>query len=238
MDGVSTMTTAARRTTDDPTRRGDRGRVTIRPRSGLTSAASWRELLYAVIDLAPAIALFAAVVALLAAGAGLMVVYVGVPVVMAALLVARLGGALQIALARSLLATPVLPPGPFRRRGPGVVGLVRTVLADAAAWRAVCYFLIKILLAPVTFAVAVALYAWGLGAVTYPVWRRYLPAQLGGDGRWHHGARLWDGHVVDTWPAMAVFAAVGLAVLLAAPHVLRWFLAADRLLIAGLLGRR
>lgn len=214
------------------------GRVTVRPRTGLTSPASWRELAYAVLDLAPAVFFFAALVTLLTAGAGLTVVYVGIPVIIAALLLARLGGAMQIGLARSLLDAPVLVPGPFRRRSPGFAGLIGAVLADGAAWRAVGYFLIKIVLAPITFTVAVALYAWGLGAVTYPAWRPFLPAQLGSDRMWHHGTQLWNGYFIDTWPAMAAFAAVGLLVLLAAPHVLRWFVTADRLLIGGLLGRR
>jgi hypothetical protein len=217
---------------------GGAGRVTLRPRTGLTSPASWRELVYAVVDLAPAIFFFAALVTLLTAGAGLTVVYVGIPVMMLALLLARLGGAVQIGLARSLLDLPVALPGPFRRSRPGFAGMIGAVLADGAAWRAVVYFLIKIVLAPVTFTVAVALYSWGLGAVTYPAWRPFLPAQLGGDRMWHRGAQLWNGYFVDTWPAMAAFAAVGLLVLLAAPHVLRWFVTADRLLIAGLLGRR
>lgn len=214
------------------------GRVTLRRRTGLTSPASWRELCYAVIDLVPAVALFCAIVTLLSAGAGLLVVYVGVPVLMAGLLLARLGGVVQVGLARSLLGLPVMLPGPPRRRAPGIAGLVRAVLTDGAAWRAVAYFLVKIGLAPVTFAVAVFMYAWGLGAVTYPVWRPFLPARSGIDGAWHRGAQLWSGQFVDTWPTMAIFAAIGLLVLLAAPHVVRWFLTIDRLLVTALLARR
>ncbi len=221
-----------------PPREDGPGRVTVRPRTGLTSRRTWGELTYALVDLAPSVFFFVVLVTLLATGIGLTVVYVGVGLILVALLLARLGGALQASIARPLLGMPVLLPGPFRRRSPGFAGLIGSVLADAAAWRAAGYFGIKIVLAPVTFGVAVGLYGWGFGAVTYPVWRSYLPAQLGSDRMWHRGAQLWNGHIVDTWPAMALLAALGLAVLLAAPHVLRAFLTADRLLIAGLLARR
>jgi len=214
------------------------GRVTVRPRTGLTSRRTWGELAYALADLAPAVFFFSALVTLLTAGIGLTIVYVGIGVIMAALLLARAGGAIQVGLARSLLGMPVLLPGPFRRTGPGFAGMLGAVLKDAAAWRAVVYFMVKIVLAPVTFAVALALYAWGFGAITYPAWRQYLPAQLGADGAWHHGTQLWTGDFIDTWPTMVVFASIGLVVLLAAPHAVRALVSVDRRLIDGLLARR
>jgi hypothetical protein len=237
-EAMSTVTTASAPLQIDWDDAQPPGRVTVRPRTGLTSKRTWGELAYALVDLAPSIFFFAALVALLTAGIGLTVVYVGIGVLMAALLLARLGGALQVVLARSLLGMPVLLPGRFRRRSPGLAGLVGSVLRDGAAWRAVAYFLIKIALAPVTFAMAIGLYAWAFGAVTYPAWRGYLPAQLGTDGAWHRGTQLWNGYFVDTWPAMALLAAVGLAVLLAAPHLLRAVVAIDRRLIGALLARR
>jgi hypothetical protein len=214
------------------------GRVTVSPHRGILSPASWGELVYAVVDLVPAVAFFAAIIALLTAGTGLLVIYVGIPVLMAALVVARLGGALQVGLARSLLGTPVLPPGSFHRRSPGPAGLIGAVLRDGAAWRAVLYFLIKIWLAPATFAVAVALYSYGLGTVTYPLWRPFLPAQQAADGTWHSGAQLWNGAFIDSWPGMTTLAVTGLLVLLTAPYIVRGFVTADRLLIGSLLGRR
>ena len=214
------------------------GRVTLRPRTGLTARRTWGELAYALVDLGPAIFFFAALVTLLTAGIGLTVVYVGIGVIMAALLLARVGGAIQVGLARSLLGMPAALPGPFRRTGPGFAGMLGAVLKDAAAWRTVAYFMVKIVLAPVTFTVALALYAWGFGAITYPAWRGYLPAQLGADGVWHHGTQLWNGYFVDTWPAMAAFALIGVLVLLAAPRLVRALVSVDRRLIDCLLARR
>ena len=46
------------------------------PRTGLRSYRSWAELVYAVVDLAPAIAFFVLIVTLMSVGIGLAVIYV------------------------------------------------------------------------------------------------------------------------------------------------------------------
>ena len=88
---------------------------------GLTSVRAWGELVYAVVDLAPAIAFFVAIITLLAVGAGLAVIYVGVPILVLALLVARMGGLVQRSLALALLDLPSQPPGWRTPRRPGPV---------------------------------------------------------------------------------------------------------------------
>lgn len=208
------------------------------PSAGITSPRSWAEALYAVVDLAPAIAFFVLIVTLLSVGVGLVVIYVGVPIVMLALLVARLGGLIQLGLARALLGMSVPAPGPFLRSRPGLVGVVRATLSDGPAWRAAGYFCIKIVLAPFTFGLAVGLYSYGLGAISYPIWRGYLPAQRASDGSLHRGAQWWPGYFVDTVPRMMFAAALGVLVLWIAPRVIRIPLTLDRMLIAGLLGTR
>jgi hypothetical protein len=208
------------------------------PSGGITSPRSWAEALYAVVDLAPAIAFFVLTITLLSVGLGLVVIYIGIPILMLALIVARLGGLMQIGLARALLGAPVPPPGPFVRRRPGLIGTVRAVLGDGAGWRAIGYFAIKIVLAPFTFGLAVGLYSYGLGAISYPIWRGYLPAQQAADGSWHRGAQWWPDYFVDTVPRMAFAAALGVLVLWIAPRLVRVPLTIDRMLIAGLLGRR
>ena len=82
------------------------------PRNGLRSPRSWAELLYAVLDLAPAIAFFVLIVTLMSVGLGLVIIYVGVPIIALALLAARLGGLVQRSLALALLDLP-------SRRRPG-----------------------------------------------------------------------------------------------------------------------
>ena len=80
------------------------------PRTGLRSPRSWAELLYAVVDLAPAIAFFVLIVTLLSVGIGLAIIYVGVLILALGLLAARFGGLVQRALALALLDLPTEAP--------------------------------------------------------------------------------------------------------------------------------
>ena len=205
------------------------------PRHGLLSPRSWAELLYTLVDLAPAIAFFVLIVTLLSVGLGLTITYVGVPFFVFGLLVARFGGQLQRAMALAFLDLPTSPPEAIRPRRPGPIGAMVGVLADGACWRAVCYFVIKIALAPVTFGLALGSYAAGLAAVTYPIWRPYLPEQAASDGSLHRGTQWWPDYFVDTWPRMVFLAIVGLGVLWLAPRVVRFLTTIDRILIVSLL---
>ncbi len=175
------------------------------------------------------------IVTLLSVGLGLAVIYVGVPIFALGLLVARFGGQVQRAMALAFLDLPTSSPAPIRPRKPGPIGAMVGVLTDRACWRAVCYFVIKIALAPVTFGLALGFYAAGLGAVTYPMWRPYLPEQVASDGSLHRGTEWWPDYFVDTWPRMAVMAILGLCVLWLAPMVVRFLTTIDRILIVSLL---
>ena len=105
------------------------------PRHGLLSPRSWAELLYTLVDLAPAIAFFVLIVTLLSVGLGLAVIYVGVPIFAVGLLVARFGGQVQRAIALAFLDLPTSSPGAIRPRKPGPIGAMVGVLRDAACWR-------------------------------------------------------------------------------------------------------
>ena len=177
--------------------------------AGVLRPASWAEALYAVIDLAPAITFFVLSVTLISVGLGLTIIYVGLPLLALALLIARAGGHLQRILAAVLLDLPVSPPAPIRRRKPGPIGALTSILLDPGCWRAVTYHGIKILLAPVTFSFAIAFYATGLGGVTYGLWQHYLPLETAADGSRHRGMQWWNGYYVDTWPRMLLLAVVG-----------------------------
>ena len=206
-------------------------------RGGLFSAASWREWAYSLVGMPVTVIFFCVIVALLAAGAALTVVYIGMALLIAALALARLGGAAHRGLARALLRLDVATPPRLKRARPGPVGLVRDSLADVVAWRAVCFVLVRMVWAPVTFVVGVVLYS-GFGAISYPVWRPFLPAQQAPDGTWHRGAQFASGYFVDTWPRMALCAAIGLVMVAVAPYVLRALLGVDRALVRSLLGGR
>ena len=207
-------------------------------RAGLRSPQSWAELVYSVVDLVPAITFFVVTVTLLSVGVGLAVIYVGVPIIALAVLVARLGGLVQRSMALALLDLPTPAPGWAEPRRPGPVSALGALLRDPAGWRAVAYSFIKIVLAPVTFGVAVGFYGYGLGAISYPLWRFWLPLEAASDGSLHRGLEWWPDGYADSWPSIVFFPLIGLGVLWCAPRMVRFLITIDRVLIANLLGAR
>jgi hypothetical protein len=205
-------------------------------RSPIGQAAG--EFVYTMVDLGVSIAFFVGTVTLLAVGLGLSVIWVGVPILAAGLVFARFGGAIQRALAASLLDFPIDGPHGIAHPKPGAWSAFLGLFTDGASWRAVSYHLIKIVLAPVTFTVSLTLYAYALGALTYPIWFWHLPAMQAGDGSWHRGTPLWTDTWVDTVPLIAIQAGLGLIVLLLAPRVVRALTTVDRMLIGTLLSGR
>lgn len=196
------------------------------------------EAVYCMLSLLPAIGFFVATVTLCAIGVGLSLVWVGVPVLALGLLVARLGGYLQLGLCDSLLGRPMADPGPPPLRRTGPVGVLSAVLGDPANWRAVCYWLLKMLLAPVQFGVTVGLYTFALGGASYSIWRGWLPAQQATDGSWHRGAEFGSRFFIDSWPQMLLPTIAGLLVLAIAPAIVRALAGIDAGLVRYLLAGR
>lgn len=79
-------------------------------------------------------------------------------------------------------------------------------------------------------------WASGLGAVTYPAWRPFLPCQTGTDGACHRGSNFSAGYFIDTPFRIAYFAVAGLALVLAAPWVTRAIVRIDNAALRGLVG--
>ena len=138
-------------------------------------------------------------------------------------------------LARWLLGVRTDPPAP-PRRAPGFVGWISATLRDSTDWRALAYLVVKFPLALATLVISVSFWGYGLLAVTYPAWRRFLPLETDSGGVAHRGMQLGNDVYVDTWPRELALAAVGVMLLLAAPWVVRGLLAIDRPLLRALLG--
>ena len=178
-----------------------------------------RELAYALISLAPAVPAFALALAGLVAAA-LSALVVGLPLLVVVLSAARWSGSLFRPVARALLRRDWPAPAPLAARGP--LGWGRAVVADAVAWRALLYDLVKLPLTALTAYGGVAALGLGLLGTTAPIWW-FLPFDA---------PRLLDS---DSWAASWWLAAQGAAVLLAGPWFVRLLVGIDGALVRALL---
>ncbi|HEY2791709.1 MAG TPA: sensor domain-containing protein [Micromonosporaceae bacterium] len=187
------------------------------------------ELLYALLGLPLAIPGFLYVLLGPAISLAMTAVLLGLPLFVLVMRGARGLGAMYRGVARRILSLKVVAPAPRRPR-PGLVGAWTSALSDSIGWRAILYMLIKLPLGLITFVAAVAFWAYGLGLLTYPLWR-LLP--IGGLPQ--HGNATTN-IFFETVPNVLTNAIVGLVVLMVAPWVVRGLVQLDRLLVSGLLG--
>jgi signal transduction histidine kinase len=199
------------------------------------TARTWAEALYSLIGLPLALAGYIYLAAAGVLSAALAITLLGVPLLATAVIGGRGWGALYRGLARHLLGLHVDAPPRLRRR-PGIIGWIRTGYGDATGWRALAYLLVKIPLGMVTFQVTVFFWAYGLGALSYPLWWRFLPTERDSHGVAHGGFQLWGDVYVDTWPKALLLTVPGLVVVFAAPWAVRGVQYLDKLLIRALLG--
>jgi signal transduction histidine kinase len=186
------------------------------------------ELLYALIGLPLALPGFLFVLVGPAVSLALTMVLVGIPLFVLVMRGARGLGSMYRGVARAILSLRVAAPPPRRRQG-GLIGAWTSAITDSTGWRALLYMLIKLPLALLTFAAAAVFWAYGIGLLTYPLWR-LMPI-----GGLPHTGGATTSIFFDTVPNVLTNAIVGLAVLLVAPWVVRGLVQLDRLLIGGLL---
>jgi signal transduction histidine kinase len=195
---------------------------------------TWGELLYALLGLPFGIAGLVFVVTTLSVSAGLAVTFVGLPLL-------AITGIAAIALAdavrrtgNALLGTDVAAPSLRPREGRGLLGWIGAQLRNGTAWRARCYLVLKFPLGIASFVLATVFWVEGLGALTYPVWRPFLPCQTGDDGRCHRGTSFGNSYFIDTPWRIIGFAVAGFLLVLAAPWVTRAFVRIDEAALRGL----
>ncbi len=193
-----------------------------------------KELGYALLGLPLAALGLAYTVLTVLAGGALSVTLIGLPALAAGVLGARGWAGVHRGLARRALGVRLGTPGPVRRR-PGLVGWIRTGLTDVTGWRALAYLLLKLPVAVLAAAVAVAFWGYGLMLASYPLWYRLIPASIDGRGRPHPGMGIGN-LFLDTWPRAALVSVAGLVLLLLARWAVRAALLPDRLLVGLLLG--
>ncbi|MCM3921166.1 sensor domain-containing protein [Frankia sp. AiPs1] len=195
-----------------------------------------REFAYTLVGLPVGIVGFVYAVVAISVGAGLAATVLGLPLLAAMVVGARRFGEANRRLAGRLLHAGVPAPRPFRPRRPGASGWIRAGLGDTVGWRALAYLLLKYPLAVASGVVSITLWSYALGAVTYPVWRPFLPLQHDSDGQGHRGASIGADYFFDTAPLVAAVTVTGLLLLLVARWTVHGLVHLDVLLIRGLLG--
>lgn len=196
---------------------------------------TWRELGYLLVMLLLSSAAFVYLVATVSLTAGLLITVVGLYVPGAMVIGARGFGSAYRSMARTFLGLDV--PAPPRRRE--VDGSWRRLLAwwaDPAGWRAMLFGLVSWPLSMLGTVVSVGFLAVGLGGLTHWIWYRFLPAQIGSDGRMHRGASFGDGYFMDTTPRQWLLISGGVLCLVAWWSLTRAFGHLFRGLSRGLLG--
>jgi signal transduction histidine kinase len=124
----------------------------------------------------------------------------------------------------ALLDVHVVPPR--RKSGPHRFGPIGRVCSDRSYWKSIAYWLLKMVQAPLGFALAVGAWCAGVVLATLPLHLPLMP-----DGVAH----LWVADV-STPAQQAVSVSAGLAVLVLAPLVTRLVARVDTGLVRNLLG--
>jgi signal transduction histidine kinase len=203
--------------------------------TALFTRRTWAELLYAVISLPMGVFGFTFVAATLSISGGLMITFVGLPLLAATGVASRWLGWRWRATANALLGWDVPAPPRFRPK-PGLFGWLGSCLKDGTAWRARLYLALKLPLGIGSF-VAAAFFSYGLGALTYGIWYRWLPCNTDPKTHvCHHAAAIWNDQYIETAPAILLTALAGLVITLLVPWIVRGVLAIDRLTMRALLG--
>jgi signal transduction histidine kinase len=195
------------------------------------SSQTWAEFRYVVVNLPVAVAGFLFTVVTSVLGIVSFGVLVGPPLLALSSPGARGFAAVSRGIAGKLLGTRIAPPPPFRPQ-PGVVGWIQSGITDAASWRARAYLVFKLPVAVAGYLVAGWAWAGGLSGVTYPLRSAVLEqAHLRGAA---DAARPIGGLPVLEGNLLAV--PLGVALLLAAPWLMRAVVSLDRILITRLIG--
>ncbi len=148
--------------------------------------------------------------ALLLVGAVLSITTIGLWILAFALRGARAFGAAHQSLAHTLLGAPAPSVQPYDAAPAGVFAWRRSVLTDRNDWRTVGFLMVKLLLAPIMFVVALAPNVYGV---------QFLASPLLGQSR----SVIW------------MLPLLGLVLLVVAPPVTKGVAALERALVQGLL---
>ncbi|MBM9465743.1 sensor domain-containing protein [Nakamurella leprariae] len=176
---------------------------------------------------------FTLLVTLISVGVSTAIIWVGLPVLAAAVLVVRGLGRMERERVAGMLGVR-LPEPVDRITGRTARQRWQQRLEDGSTWSSLAYLLLLFPLGIIQFTVVVTLWATGLGAITLPIWYRFLP-----EGAMHFPSDD-EGHrwlTVDSWWSALPWSAAGVLVVAVAIVVtrglVRGHVALARNLLAG-----
>ncbi|MFJ6849295.1 sensor histidine kinase [Streptomyces sp. NPDC091271] len=197
-------------------------------------ARTWRELAYLLLSLPISVVLFSFAVTMVSLGLGMLITFLGIPILAAGLVMCRGFGVVERGRARGLLRLDVADPAPVRGQG-GLMSWVGATLKSGVSWRHLLYAVLHMPWAVFAFTVAVTFWSYGWAAFTYPLWHWIFPAYVGVDGLQLYGDNTHQVYL-DSSFELGVTAALGLALVLITPWIIRGLATVDRVMVAGLLG--
>ncbi|MFC8226930.1 sensor histidine kinase [Streptomyces sp. NPDC057287] len=197
-------------------------------------ARVWRELAYVLLGLPIGVVMFSFAVTMVSLGLGMLITFLGIPILAAGLVVCRGFGVMERGRARGLLKLDVADPAPVRGKG-GLMSWVGAVLKSGVSWRHLLYSVLHMPWAIFSFTVAVTFWAYGWAAFTYPLWHWAFPSDTGVGGIQLYGDATHQVYL-DSPFELAATSALGLALVLVTPWIIRGLVSVDRLMVSGLLG--
>ncbi|MFJ4920073.1 sensor histidine kinase [Streptomyces sp. NPDC088725] len=211
-------------------------------------ARTWRTFGYLLLSLPISVVMFTYAVVTVSVGTGLLVTFFGVPVLAAGLAGCRGFGTMERARARALLGLRVENPAPLLARTrdakrdtgsgrrSGLMSWVGAALKSGVSWRHLLYAVTHFPWAVFGFVVSVTFWVTGWSLFLYPLWQWVFPRYLDQQGLQVFGDSEGNGFYLDTPFEIGALSAVGLALVLLTPWLIRGLTSVDKLLVTGLLG--
>jgi signal transduction histidine kinase len=202
------------------------------------SLRTWKETLYLLLGLPMGIVTFTLVVTGLSTGISTLIIMIGFPIVWITFLVARVLADIERMRASALLDTDVARL--YLPDGHGWWQRLKSRAEDPSTWLDIVYGLLLLPIGIFTFTVTVTVWFTGLACALLPVYYWALPKEATASGTGivvfvvdGVGKRSW---VVDTPAEIAAVVAIGVAIVLITPWIVRGMASASRGLVQAMLG--
>ncbi|MCU1387161.1 MAG: desK 7 [Ilumatobacteraceae bacterium] len=205
----------------------------VRAYAPLVQGRTWAVSLHLLLNLAFGIAWFTVAVTLLSVSAGLMVTLIGLPLLVATVAFGRVIGAVERTRARTVFGTR-LPAFPRRHvEGGSAWQRARHAIGDSAGWRGIGYAFLALPWGILTFTLTVVTWSVSVALTGFPIAAVFIPDDSDG-GPYHFG----HNYVLHGWGRFGFgfgTCVIGLALLIAAPRIIRGLGNADRAIVRSML---